>query len=238
MECPKVSIITVCYNAASVLEATMQSVLNQTYSNMEYIIIDGGSKDDTADIVSKYRSRIAVYVSEPDKGIYDAMNKGLKHATGEWINFMNAGDTFHDERVLEDVFGDSSPFADKLHSLKIIGGNTNNVHADHSWIHKAEPAEVIPNRIPFSHQACFVRPPFSFDLKYKLAADYKVLYDTYYNYGKESIAIIDRIIADYMKEGSFSTDNYRKCKHDYLIIQSSHPSWVWFKEVIKYILHY
>ena len=96
-----ISVVTVCYNAADTIEKTMLSVLNQTYHDIEYIIIDGGSTDGTVEIIRKYADRIAYWVSEPDKGIYDAMNKGIKVATGEWINFMNAGDEFVDEGVIE-----------------------------------------------------------------------------------------------------------------------------------------
>ena len=100
----KISVVTVCYNAADTIEKTMLSVLNQTYHDIEYIIIDGGSTDGTVEIIRKYADRIAYWVSEPDKGIYDAMNKGIKVATGEWINFMNAGDEFVDEGVIEKLF--------------------------------------------------------------------------------------------------------------------------------------
>ena len=100
---PKISVVTVCYNAAATIEKTMLSVINQTYENIEYIIIDGGSTDGTVDIIKKYADRIAYWVSEPDKGIYDAMNKGIKVATGEWINFMNAGDEFYDKDVIKEI---------------------------------------------------------------------------------------------------------------------------------------
>ena len=99
-----ISVVTVCYNAADTIEKTMLSVLNQTYHDIEYIIIDGGSTDGTVEIIRKYADRIAYWVSEPDKGIYDAMNKGIKVATGEWINFMNAGDEFVDANVLDKLF--------------------------------------------------------------------------------------------------------------------------------------
>ena len=88
----KVSVVTVCLNAVNEIERTMLSVLDQTYTNIEYIVIDGGSTDGTVDIIRKYQDRIAHFISEPDKGLYDAMNKGIDLATGEWINFMNAGD--------------------------------------------------------------------------------------------------------------------------------------------------
>lgn len=99
-----ISVVTVSYNAVSTIEQTILSVINQTYPNVEYIIIDGGSTDGTVDIIKKYADKIAYWVSEPDKGIYDAMNKGVVVATGEWINFMNAGDIFTDSDVIDKLF--------------------------------------------------------------------------------------------------------------------------------------
>ena len=98
---PLFSIITVTYHAESVLEETILSVVSQTYHNIEYIIVDGASKDRTLSIVNKYRDKIQAVVSEPDKGLYDAMNKGLKMAKGEYECFLNAGDTFHEDDTLQ-----------------------------------------------------------------------------------------------------------------------------------------
>lgn len=92
MSAPKISVITVCYNAAAVIEQTILSIVNQAYTNIEYIIIDGNSSDGTVDIIKKYADRITSWVSEPDKGVYDAMNKGIEKATGDWIYFIGAGD--------------------------------------------------------------------------------------------------------------------------------------------------
>ncbi|WP_455673672.1 glycosyltransferase family 2 protein [Phocaeicola sp.] len=101
---PLLSIVTVCYNSIAEIEKTILSVINQTYPNIEYIIIDGGSTDGTVNLIKKYANKITCWVSEPDNGIYDAMNKGIHIAKGEWINFMNSGDVFVDCNVLENVF--------------------------------------------------------------------------------------------------------------------------------------
>ena len=101
---PSVSIITVVYNAADSIEATVKSVIEQHYPNLEYIIIDGGSTDGTIQLVNKYKEKISLILSERDNGIYDAMNKGILHAHGEWINFMNSGDCFNAGDVLTKIF--------------------------------------------------------------------------------------------------------------------------------------
>lgn len=106
---PKITVVTVTYNAEKFLEPTLNSVIRQQYDDLEYIIIDGKSTDGTMDIVQRYRSSISLVISEPDKGIYDAMNKGLMNATGEWIIFMNAGDSFYDDKVLVRVFSREYP---------------------------------------------------------------------------------------------------------------------------------
>ena len=98
----KISVITVCKNAVESIETTIKSVLSQTYSIVEYIIIDGGSNDGTLDILSKYSNQIICH-SEPDNGIYQAMNKGISLATGDYINFLNADDYFYDHKVVEDI---------------------------------------------------------------------------------------------------------------------------------------
>jgi hypothetical protein len=99
---PLITVVTVVFNGEKCLEETILSVINQTYDNLEYIIIDGGSTDGTLEIIKKYEHAISYWASEKDKGIYDAMNKGIDLATGAWINFLNAGDCFFQDNILGD----------------------------------------------------------------------------------------------------------------------------------------
>jgi len=98
-----VSIVTSVFNASSTIEDTIKSVLSQTYKNIEYIIIDGGSTDGTTEIIKSYGNKINKFFSEPDKGIYDAMNKGIKASSGDLIGFLNADDTFYDDSVIQQI---------------------------------------------------------------------------------------------------------------------------------------
>jgi len=99
----KVSIITACYNSASTIKGTIESVINQTYNNIEFIIIDGASKDGTVDIVSSYGEKISKFISEPDKGIYNAMNKGIRIATGDIVGILNSDDFFNSTEVIQKI---------------------------------------------------------------------------------------------------------------------------------------
>lgn len=232
----RVSIITVVWNDVAHIENTILSVLGQTYKDIEYIIIDGGSTDGTVDIIKKYADRLAYWCSEKDGGIYPAMNKGVSHATGEWVNFMNSGDAFADDRVLEDIFSTSSHLNSITSSHYLIGGNTINFFADgHEEIHHASPASAIPTHLPFSHQASFTRREVcKFDTDYRYAADYALFYHIYYKYGEKSVLVVDREIARYRQEDSTSLMNAKRVKGEYLSIQSYHPTWRWVKEYFKW----
>ena len=109
----KISIVTVCFNMVSFIEQTIKSVLSQGYSNLEYIIIDGGSTDGTQEIIEKYEDKLAYYVSEADDGMYDALSKGFSHATGDVLAWLNADDIYfnHTFRVVNDIFENNSDIA-------------------------------------------------------------------------------------------------------------------------------
>lgn len=187
---PKISVVTVTYNCASVLETTLQSILAQDYPNFESLIIDGHSTDGTLDIIHKYADRLAYWKSEPDKGIFDAMNKSLRVVTGEWVCFMNAGDTFASSSVLTDIFGSNAPSIGP--DVACIHGQTWELHPRKRVREKSHP--FYKNRnifrpMGFCHQAVFVRTDWAqrvggFDLSYKIASDYRMLYSIYEKGGK------------------------------------------------------
>ena len=140
----KISIVTVCYNAERSIKSTIESVLKQTYTDYEYILIDGKSTDNTYKIVcsydKKFKNRGVQYrhISEQDQGIFDAMNKGIQMARGRYINFMNADDKFHDSEVLETLFANQELDDD------VIYGNTVRVSRDEKWMTKADPGAGSP----------------------------------------------------------------------------------------------
>ena len=115
----KISIVTIAYNSEDTIEDTILSVINQSYENIEYIIIDGGSTDNTGKIIEKYKAKIDQYISEPDKGIYDAMNKGIGIATGELIGILNSDDFYTNNDVIlkitENINGHDSIYADLVY---------------------------------------------------------------------------------------------------------------------------
>ncbi|MCE8612383.1 glycosyltransferase family 2 protein [Bacteroides fragilis] len=193
---PLITVITVCYNAISDIEKTILSVIHQLYSNIEYVIIDGGSVDGTVEIIKKYQDKISYWISEADKGIYDAMNKGIDKAAGGWVCFMNAGDTFYSPDTILSV---SDCFC---HQYDIVYGKVNMV--DKSYSKLVTPATVPDknNPMPFNHQAVFTKTDLlkrmPFNLSYRYAADYdfynKILPSARY-------CFCDEIIASYMIDG-------------------------------------
>lgn len=169
----KLSVITIVYNNVKDIERTMLSVLNQTYPNIEYIIIDGASNDGTQDIIYKYKAQLAQFISEKDKGIYDAMNKGLALATGDYVLFMNSGDEIYAPETVKEVF-ETAPGAD------IYYGETEMF--DEQWQSLGQRRHQAPETFDWrsfkygmsiSHQAIYVKRSLTvpYDLQYKYSAD-------------------------------------------------------------------
>ena len=200
---PLISVVTICYNAKNDLEKTILSVLSQTYQDIEYIIIDGGSTDGTVDIIHKYSERLFYWISEPDKGIYDAMNKGMDRATGSWINFMNAGDTFCDNEVIKNIFGYND-----LSDYSVIYGDCYVSKLNQLQYLKASSMKKVHVQMPFCHQSSFIRKTrlrFSIDLK--IAADYQMIYEYYRMNGISSFLYISKPISVFDATGISTTNN-------------------------------
>ncbi|MBD2364692.1 glycosyltransferase [Anabaena minutissima FACHB-250] len=174
---PKVTIVTVVRNAEKLIEKTINSVIEQDYAHIEYIVIDGDSQDNTKLIIQKYIHHISKYISEADQGIYDAMNKAAKLASGDWILYMNAGDCFYAPNSL-------SSLADALNSdTDVVLAGVEEVLVDNLetryFQRMPQPVEEIWRYMPTSHQATIVRlscqKEYGFDTSYTWCADHDLL---------------------------------------------------------------
>lgn len=178
----KISIITVCYNSAATIRDTIESVLAQSYPDIEYIVVDGASKDATVSIVSEYEGRIAKFISEPDKGIYDAMNKGVALATGDYVGILNSDDVFKDAGVI-------ALLAEELKRQPDIGA----VYADLVFVERANTDAVTrtyssagfsPWKIRFGfmipHPTFYARRELfsqlgNYKINYRVSADFELM---------------------------------------------------------------
>ncbi|MCC8425260.1 glycosyltransferase family 2 protein [Mucilaginibacter sp. UR6-11] len=170
---PILSVITIVYNNAKYIERTMLSVLNQTYRGIEYIVIDGRSTDGTLEVIEKYKSRVAKLISEKDKGIYDAMNKGLAAATGDYVLFMNSADEFYADDTVANVFA-TAPDADIYYGEtemideegRSLGRRRHKAPANFTW-------RSFKYGMSVSHQAIYIKRSLvePYDPRYQLSAD-------------------------------------------------------------------
>ncbi|GIZ10039.1 MULTISPECIES: glycosyltransferase family 2 protein [Flavobacterium] len=207
----RITIITVCYNRSSTIEKAIKSVLNQNYQNIEYIIIDGNSTDGTQKIIEKYRDRLSQYISEPDKGMYDAINKGLHLATGDVIGLMHSDDEFYDEKVI-------STIVKRFNFEKNIDG----VYGDGIYVSNDTEERLIRNRIggAFSlqkikagwlplHPTVYLKKTIIdqyglYNLDFKIASDTEFLLRYLYKY-KIKMSYINTYIVK-MRMGGMSTN--------------------------------
>ena len=227
---PKFSIITVTYNAESTIEATMRSVKQQTFRPIEHIIIDGASKDNTLYIINKYKDDNTKVISEPDKGLYDAMNKGIRLATGTYLCFLNAGDTFHEQDTLEKMVNGAG-LSDNHELPEILYGQTAIVDAERHFLrmrHHTAP-EVLTWKsfqqgMLVCHQAFFVKRTLAepYDLQYKYSSDY----DWCIRMMKKADVISNThlILIDYLDEG-MTTRHHRASLIERLRIMAKHYGW-------------
>lgn len=209
----KLTIVTVSYNAVNTIEQTISSVINQSYPNIEYVIIDGGSTDGTVDIIKKYKDKIAYWISEPDGGIYDAMNKGIKVATGEYVYFLGADDTLIDISIIQAVVCDMSDNPSDIYSYGVYCVNNKLMQKYVGNSHAKKHLDVV-DMVP--HQGLFVKRSIAvklpYDVNYKITADYKFFLQCYRN--KEiSIRYEDYPVAFYAMDG-ISSNSVRELRNE------------------------
>ena len=208
---PKVSIITVCYNSAKTIENTIESVINQTYENIEYIIVDGLSTDNTLEIVNKYKDKIVKVVSEKDKGLYDAINKGIDLATGDIIANLNSDDFYIDNNVIAEVVA------------KMEESKSDTLYADLYYVDAIDTNKVVRNWVSGAykkglffkgwmppHPTFFVRKKVydkygKFNLELKSAADYEIMLRFIHKH-ECSISYLPRVVVR-MRIGGVSNVN-------------------------------
>lgn len=218
----KISIITATYNSEKHIEQTIRSVLEQTYEHVEYIIVDGVSTDGTLDIIRKYQDKIDVLISEPDRGVYDAFNKGIKLATGDIIYFLNSDDYFYDNQVLEDVAREFSINS----NTSIVYGNVliKNEKNDSFQIlfGRKLALEDFKKRLMPCHQGVFTKKELFykhglFNIEYKIASDFDFLVKCFIT-DEQKIKYIDRLISIF-REGGLSSDSKKAISEKDRIIQ-------------------
>ena len=223
----KLSLITVTYNAGRFLERTIQSIRTQsTLDGVEYLVVDGASNDDTLDIVRRYETHISRWISEPDRGIYDAMNKGLALASGEFVWFLNAGDQLHDAQVIERFYERWNEAADVYYGDALLVNEENHTLGLRS--------EVTPHKLPqratwrdfdrgmvICHQSFVMRRSLApaYRLKYPFSAD--IDWEIRCLKVARKVVNLDIPLSKYLV-GGFSVKNHRRSLYDRFLILREH----------------
>ena len=239
---PLISIITVTYNAEHTIERTLQSVESQTYPRIEHVIIDGCSSDHTLSHVQRYVERngesthLIRVVREPDKGLYDAMNKGIQHATGDYLVFLNAGDRLHESTTIEQIISKTNWQRDRI-NYAILYGETDLVDDEgHFLRHRRLKA---PDKLTSKsflcgmlvcHQSFYVRTDLAkatpYDLHYRYSADYDWCIRLMQRAEKRRLHFLNTglILTDYLSEG-LTTKNHRRSLLERLRLMAHHYGW-------------
>ncbi len=215
----KVSIITVVYNGAETIEQTIQSVLHQSYKNIEYIIVDGLSTDGTQQIIEKYAQDISYYISERDDGLYYAMNKGIEKATGDIIGIINSDD-WYAENAVEDVVE-----CFQKSDVELVYGKVAKISEEHRVrITQRDPLESMWYEMPVSHPSVFVKKDVYdrlgvFDVNYHVASDYELMLRFYTE--KVKFGYVDKVIS-YFREGGTTTKRTKENRTEVYKISMSY----------------
>ena len=206
---PVVSVITVVYNSEKLLERTIENILSQTYHNIELIIVDGGSKDGTLEIIKKYNDRISYWVSEKDNGLYHAMDKGLQLATGDYVWYINSGDLIFDNTTTEKIFAENRTDADIYYGDTLyVNGNYEPIGLRNDITNKKLPAQLSVDSFQYGmvicHQAFIMKRSVAarYDLQYKYVADYD--WEIACTKNAKTAIHTNQVLAKFLTEG-FST---------------------------------
>ena len=207
----KITIISATYNCAATIEQTLASVLCQDYSNLEYIIVDGASKDGTLEIIKKYEDKMNLkWISEPDKGIYDAFNKGVDMATGDYIHFLGSDDSLYNSHTISHIVAQIEEDTDILSAAVILVDEQSKKSYPAYNHHVLEKEKYLGGMIP--HPGMFVKTSlgrkYKFDTSYKIAADYKFFLQCYYD-ETVKFKFIDEPVVFFATNGASS--NWEEC---------------------------
>lgn len=234
----KYSIITINYNNCDGLRRTIESVVNQTYTDYEYIVIDGGSTDGSVDVIKEYTDKIDYWVSEPDKGIYNAMNKGIIQAHGDYLNFMNSGDCFYDESILQSLM--------QINNVDIIFGQAKIINSDIVYKYKTTMTLFDLCTHGFNHQATFYKSTLFGDNEYdenlSISGDWKFTIQCVV-FKNCSYQYLEKIFVLYDGTG-ISTKQYEQRKNEqYKILQELLPTkiaddYIMFSQIKSPLLEY
>lgn len=207
-ERPTFSVITVVFNGINEIRDTLNSCIAQDYGNFEYIVIDGGSTDGTQEVLKANFNHITQLVCEKDGGIYDAMNKGLRFASGIYVLFMNCSDQFHDSTVLSQI---ASILSEEENLPDVLYGDSLYIYPNVKLLTKPKPLEALKREMVFCHQSAFVRTEiakkYPFNLKYKLAADYD-MFHTFFQM-QFTFKYVPVCISDCKQEEGSTYNHYR-----------------------------
>jgi Glycosyltransferases involved in cell wall biogenesis len=228
-----ISVITISYNDKIGIDNTIRSVINQSYADYEYIVIDGNSTDGTIDVIKNYEDKITSWISEKDSGISDAFNKGVNKAKGEWLIFMNSGDVFYSEDSLNEIA--NSKILDSDLSLIYFGKAilTNARGYKHIFGNKLDEVEFT-KRMTIPHQSTFFHIDYFqkyglFDTKFKIAMDYELLLRS----KKYDYFFIDKIISQ-VEVGGISQKNVLNVFKEYMIAKLLHLNKSTFCLIFEY----
>jgi glycosyltransferase involved in cell wall biosynthesis len=240
---PRISIVTIVLNDSEHLLRTVENISELTYDNIEYIVVDGGSIDNTLKVIDNFKYLIDKCISEKDDGLYDAMNKGIELASGEWIIFMNSGDIFSANEVLNRVFEGAN-----YDGVDILYGDAIVSYPKFEKYRPSSSMEDIEQGMQFSHQSAFIRKDYhkinKYNIQNKICADFEFFYNA--NQRNTSFLKIDETIASVMPEGISDTNRemvffswwkvigYSNIKLNFLY--SLRIIFAFFKRIIKYFL--